>query len=436
MTRRPTLLIGLAFLIFLATTLYGFGQAQEAVLYSFKYSLPGADGMNPAGGVIFDQEGNLYGTTQNGGLYAQGVVFELSPSSSGGWTESILHDFGGTRSDGSLPVGTLTIDAKGNLYGVTEYGGDASGGYGGGTVYEVSPNPDGTWTETVLYALEDCNTGCYPMAGVILDASGNLYGTTTANSSPECNDGGIGYGCGSVFELTSKSGSWSETILYSFKGGTTDGFYPQAALVLDSDGNLYGTTAEGGDSGVNCTFDGYFGCGVVFELSHSASGWRESILHFFTGGKDGYYSSASLVFDAKNNLYGTTQLGGVGNCENGYGQFVGCGTVFQLVRAQGNWDEVVIHSFASNLAEVNPVAGLIVDSKGNLYGTTANYLGNVFELSPLASGKWHMTVLYAFDGSTDGLQPLAGVTAKGRHLYGTTFRGGEDAEGVVFEISP
>lgn len=281
--------------------------------WTFKtvYVFNGTEGIRPLGGLVFDQTGNLYGTTKDGGSpgcgSGCGTVFELSPSSGGNWTESLLHRFAG-GSDGAAPVAGLILDAAGNLYGTTPHGGLADNG----TVFEVSP-ASGGWTETVLYRFTNTHgDGDQPMAGLVFDSAGNLYGTTSAGGyygGEYC----YGYGCGTVFRLSPSLGGWNETVLLQFS--QSDGVYPLGTLIFDSSGNLYGTT-EGGL--------GYV-WGTVFELSPSTgAAWTETVLHNFgyptTSGHDGYLPECGLIMDSVGNLYGTTVGGGE---HNG-------GTVFEI----------------------------------------------------------------------------------------------------------
>ncbi len=303
------------------------------------------------------------------------------------------------------------------------------GVYDSGDVFELSPTEAAIWTETILYSFDYGidNDGSAPNAGVIFDAAGNLYGTTVA--------GGAYYG-GTVFELSpTADGNWTETILYSFMNNGLDGQDPESSLTLDAAGNLYGTTYRGGTGGCS------YGCGTVFEVSPVAGGgWTETVLHTFgtSGSKDGQAPYGSLIFDALGNLYGTTSSGGAH----------GCGTVFELSpTAGGKWTETVLHSFDGPSKDgAYPFAGLIFDNAGNLYGTTngggAHDFGTVFELTPVvpAAGSWSTKVLHSFNGR-DGYAPLSSLIfdASG-HLYGTTFWGGnstcETGCGVVFELTP
>jgi uncharacterized repeat protein (TIGR03803 family) len=399
-------------------------------LYEFKN---GKDGGTLVAPVIFDQAGNLYGTAAAGGItncYGSGcgVVFKLTPNSDGSWTESVLYSFTGGN-DGGYPSGPLIFDQAGNLYGMTYWGG--ANHYG--VVFELKPNTDGSWTESVPYSfcsLANCSDGRQPYAGLIFDNAGNLYGTTMSGGGP--------YDDGTAFKLTpSSDGSWKESVLHSFANGV-DGQYP-GNLTFDALGNLYGTTWFGGRKDR----------GVVFQLTPNTDGsWKANVLHNFTGGKDGGLPrGSSLIFDQAGNLYGTTSQGDGSGCDEGYG----CGVVFKLTpTADGSWKEKVLHRFSGSKGGAVPRGGLILDPVGNLYGTTseggnlsycyATGCGVVFKLAPNSSGGWRETVLHSFRGQP-GIIPLAGVIfdAAG-NLYGTTagdiWNGQPTSFGSVFEITP
>jgi uncharacterized repeat protein (TIGR03803 family) len=276
----------------------------ETPLYRFG---GGSDGANPYGAdIVFDQAGNIYGTTYNGGTGSCsggcGTVYELTPSN-GSWTETVLYSFtqGG---DGQHPWGGVTFDTAGNLYGTTVYGGAS----GNGAIYQLKPSGSG-WTETVLYSFTGGTDGANPYAGLIFDSSGNLYGATGA--------GGAGIG-GTVFELTPSSGSWKFNLLYTF-AGVSGQFVPGpiANLAFDSSGNLYGTTHG----------DGAYNFGSVFELTPGSGGWTYTSLHDFTGGDDGGYPRCNITFDKNGNMYGTAAEGGTGGSGNCSGP---CGVVFEI----------------------------------------------------------------------------------------------------------
>jgi uncharacterized repeat protein (TIGR03803 family) len=392
------------------------GGWTEQVLYTFT----GMDGRQPYAGLIFDAAGNLYGTTSGGGTIGYGTVFELAPKAGGGWTEQVLYNFG-SGSDGAFPQAALIFDAAGNLYGTTEEGG--TNGYNGyGTVFELTPAQGGGWTEQALHSFNyNATDGAYPYYGnLISDAAGNLYGTTNAGGT---------YGVGMVFELarTGLPGPPRRRVLYSFKYNGTDGNSPLAGLIFDAAGNLYGTTSAGGA----------YGGGTVFELTPTPGGdWTEQVLYSFNSnnGADAYYPSASLIFDAAGNLYGTTQSGG-----SYYS-----GAVFQLTPTKGGgWTEQVLYSFTGSEDGGCPFAGLIFDSAGNLYGTTAfaagfsGTAGNVFELTPTQGGGWTEHVLHLFGNAGDGMFPYAGlIFDTAGNLYGTTIAGGSYGGGTVFELTP
>jgi uncharacterized repeat protein (TIGR03803 family) len=345
------------------------GTWRENVLHSFTGT---PDGLYPHGGLVFDQAGNLYGTTPAGGASDAGVVFELMPKADGSWRESVLYTFCSVTNctDGDSPRAGLVLDQAGHLYGTTVYGGSASNG----TAFRLTPNSDGTWKESVLYsfcALNRCPDGANPFAGLTFGAAGTLYGTTFSG----------GGGGGVVFKLTpNKDGSWRESVLHHFCSRTNcdDGFYPASGVIFDQSGNLYSTTARGGASDA----------GVVFELMPKADGsWRESVLHHFcsrTNCDDGAEPYASVIFDQSGNLYGTTVFGG----NLSYCSGSGCGVVFKLApNSEGGWRETVLHFFTDRAgASPNDV---IFDAGGHLYGTDEGSatLGSVFEISPLSIGE-------------------------------------------------
>jgi uncharacterized repeat protein (TIGR03803 family) len=265
------------------------GGFQEKVLYAFTKQ---TEGYFPAGGVIFDGEGNLYGTTGIGGSTTCGsngcgAVYKLTHNTDGSWTESVLHAFSGTAgTDGCDPSGELTFDSAGNLYGTTW----GCGANQGGIIYELSPASGATWTETVLYNFVGA-TGSGPMTGLTFDVAGNLYGTTSSGGAD---------GEGTVFELSPALGGWTHTILHNFRGGKGDGAFPRGAISFDAAGNIYSTTAQGGPATAGCTS----GCGIVFKLSAS-SGWAETAMHVFQDGNDGASPEGGVVIDSAGNIYGT-----------------------------------------------------------------------------------------------------------------------------------
>jgi uncharacterized repeat protein (TIGR03803 family) len=380
-------------------------QSKYKVLYSFT---GGTDGGGVNDSVVFDTKGNIYGTTTGGGAYGYGTVFELSPTTQGPWTETVLHSFPYPSADGAEPNGNVIFDAAGNLYGTT----CTAGANGRGTIFEMTPGSSG-WTFNVLYNFgsQSGDGGC-PKGGLTLDKVGNLYATS-----------------GVVFELSPGSGGWTDSILYTFSGGS-DGGVPFAGVFMNSAGNLFGTTYDGGTTGA----------GVVYEVRHASSGWMESVLHSFSGGRDGAAPGwGQLVADGAGSLYGTTAVGGsgIGGCFGG-----GCGTIFKLTRGpHGGWVETILYRFHAGAAGFSPQAGVVLDHSGNLYGTTlyggsaSCGCGAVYKLAPGSGGTWTYSVLHAFVG-TDGSQPVADLTLHNGKLFGTTTLGGPGGVGTVFELAP
>jgi len=319
----------------------------------------------------------------------------------------VLYSFKDNGADGRAPMAGLIRDTTGNLYGTTVAGGVNNMG----TVFELS---HGTWAEKILYTFTGGVDGGSPAAALIFDSSGNLYGTTVF--------GGAKGGYGTVFELTpGAGGAWTETVLHSFSDNHTDGYYPFAGVIFDPAGNLYGATSGGGI---------YGNTGTVFQLTPGAGGWAETLLYGFEG-HDGSQPYGSLILDTAGNLYGTTSMGGHKPCCD-------AGTAFELTPGAGGWTETLLYSFErgdfNNGDE--PYAGLIFDASGNLYGTTSEGgaypkpcggagCGTVFRLTPRAGGGWKQTEIHSFGHGTDGLIPEANlIFGASGNLYGTTTMGG------------
>lgn len=382
------------------------GQNKFRNLHTFPYK----QAHEPAAGLIFDAAGNLYGTTEKGGVMACGSVFKLSPNSNGSWSETVLYSFSGrTTADGCQPSASLVFDKLGNLYGTTQRG---AGGRcptfgirrGCGTVFKLTPNPDGSWTHTVLH---DFLSG--PLwrsehvlyAGLVLDAAGNLYGTTADHWA---------FYYGTVFKMApNPDGTWTWSTIYTMATQS------MAGLIFDADGNLYGTAISN-----------------VFKLTPNPDGsWTPYVLYTFTGGADGGQPHADLVLDAAGNLYGTTLNGGA----------YGYGVVFQLTpKPDGSWTETVLHQFTNGKDGSNPYGSLSLDSAGNLYGTASSGgafgYGVVFKLAPERNGTWTEGVLHAFTNA-QGSHPRSGFVDDGvGNLYGTTYGDGSKTFGTVFEITP
>jgi uncharacterized repeat protein (TIGR03803 family) len=418
----------------------------ETVLYNFNLANTGVYPNE----LIFDGAGNLYGTAigSNAGNCATngatcGVVFELMPTSNG-WQYTVLYTFTG-GSDGGSPYAGLVFDSAGNLYGTTYEGGvnnciRGNVTYGCGVVFKLSPGSQG-WTESVSYTFTGGSDGGAPASTLIFDSAGNLYGTTRyGGDATTTNCDNIAYGCGVVFELSLASGgSWTESVIHAFIGGK-DGFDPYSGLTSDAAGNLYGTTIYGG----NPTSCFGTGCGTIFELAPTSSGWRKSVLHAFAG-KDGQYPTNGLVLDGTGHLYGTTTNGGGGAVD--VCGIAGCGVAFKLSPPTGDgWKETVLYPFDGGTNGKYPEGNLVFDAAGNLYGTTVqdgatgcekgHGCGAVFELTPASGGAWTVSTLHDFT-MTDGNGPTTGVLLDAAgNLYGTTQGGGKRGDGVVFELSP
>jgi uncharacterized repeat protein (TIGR03803 family) len=419
---NPTFVIFITLLLASAVVPTQAHARKFKVLHTFK----GSDGEGPAGQLVRDKAGNLYGTTVVGGSSrctggGCGTAFKMDKTGKLVW----LHKFQGANGD--EPFGLLR-DVAGNFYGTTVYGGKINHfcSLGCGVAFEL----DKSGKETVLHKFNGDPDGYYPTGPLVRDKAGNLYGATQLGGKS---------GLGTVFKL---SPTGKETILYDFGGGS-DGGAPSAGVILDAEGNTYGTTFIGGD--LNCN-PGQ-GCGVVFKVD---TGGNETVLHTFEG-PDGSSPTSPLLMDSDENLYGTTQDGGNLDCQGG----LGCGVAFQLSpQSNGTWAETVLYAFcsASNCIDGKfpSVGALIRDAAGNLYGTIieggantscsgGNGCGVVFRLN--ANGS--ETVLHNFAGKTDGNYPLSGVTRdQTGNLYGTAASGGDTACnsplgcGTVFKLSP
>jgi uncharacterized repeat protein (TIGR03803 family) len=339
------------------------------------------------------------------------------------WIFDLLYSFSGRGADGAIPKSRVIFGPDGGLYGTTEDGGI----FNYGVVFEVKPPPTPCrgvlcpWSETVLYSFPGGRDGSSPESGLLFDSAGNIYGTTILGGS----------GQGVVYQLTHSGGTWSETPIHIFNG--SDGYAPWAGVSADTAGNLYGTTFVGGAYNV----------GTVFQLSRS-SGWAENLLHSFTTSGDTGSNpfGVGVILDHSGNLYGATTYGNV----TGLG-----GGVFELSRSGRDWTFTVLDSLPGPVGNpCGPRADLVMDAAGNLYGTTycdgAYEFGSVFKLSP-SSGGWSYTDLHDFTGGSDGGNPISNVVVDSEgNLYGTTQVGGDDSVcggdnsppgcGVVWEITP
>jgi uncharacterized repeat protein (TIGR03803 family) len=406
-----------------------------SVIYNF--GAP-SDGANPIAGLVFDNLGNLYGTTEYGGLMngipcsaGCGTVYELAPNGSGGWNESILHAFDPFGGDnGAFPTAPVVFDRHGSLYGMINCPQDCFYGYGG-VVFKLAPGSKGAWTISDLYSgfqYSGCapgyfGTGSQILCSVAFDRSGQLFGSTVLDgvTGPDC-----GKGCGQIFLLGQVSVfSWYHIVAHNFADGSSDGRFPQGVLAFDASNNIYGTTGAGGLDDDGAVY--------VLTPNRGSLGWKETLLHSFEGGNsDGANPIAGVVVDAAGNVYGTTAQGGS----------AGLGTVYMLTpQSNGTWTETVLYSFLGGNDAATPNSSLTFDAGGNLYGTAgggAYGQGTVFKLTH-SGGNWPESIVHTFTGAADGGQPFGGVIVDASgNVYGTASIGGTYGQngGVAFEITP
>jgi hypothetical protein len=445
-TTRPLPII--VILLVASTTVAA--ESKETVLHRFT---GGKDGSKSQAGLISDSDGNLYGTTFYGGtgncndageFFGCGTVFEASPNSRAGWTETLLYSFQGSQ-DGMGPKGGVVRDSAGNLYGTT-YGGGASCNDGScGTVFELTPpkQKGGKWTENILHSFQGGSDGFGPSSDLFIDQQGAIYGTTAWGGILTGSCDNLLGGCGTIFRMTPNSdGTWTHAVLYSFQP-VNDGQEPLGGLVMDDAGNLYGTTNQGGSYSFFCGV----GCGIVFQLAppqESGGSWKESVLLEFSG-TDGAAPHGDLILDHDGNLYGTTSAG---LNKNGRGVFNG--NIYRLSpprEKQDKWSQSVLYLCPAYSGPGAPWAGVIRDEAGNLYGTTiaggSTIYGAVFKVAPpVKKGrKWTETTLHVFTYGSDGAYPEAGLVFGPNHqVYGTTYAGadskcspeGYDTCGLIF----
>jgi len=339
-------------------TVFELKQSGNSWTESTPVTFNGDNGAYPGAGLIADSSGDLYGTTGSASTYNGGTAFELTPSGNG-WTFQTIWSFGNTAThDGDYPDGDLLMDSTGAIYGTTVQGGTSNLG----TVFKLT-NSGGVWTESVLYNFAGGSDGQFPEAGLAMDSSGALYGTTYyGGGSGTCN-----VGCGTVFELTQSGGVWDETVLHAFGNGTDGQFPAYGPLLLANSGALYGTTGSGGTND----------WGIAYELTPSNGKWKEKVLHNFGGGGgDGAGVGGGLIKGQSGTMFGTTELGGANDG----------GTVFELTNTNGSWTEGVVTSFPNFTGDgFYPVADVAIDKKsGTLYGVTkqggADGWGSVYQI--------------------------------------------------------
>ncbi len=410
-THKLTKILPAVFLAF-ALVPAAWGGAKYKVLHNFG---AGKDGTNPAGALVLDGKGHLYGMTGGGGTgrcsdYGCGTVFELVPRTEVTWREVVLHSFS-AGSDGSRPNGGLIVDGRGNLLGTVA--GDGNLAVGG--VIKLSLGREG-WTNTVLYS---DNAG----PGLLSDTMGNLYG--------EIGPGDY-FHIGAIGELSPGSNGWTYTDLFNFN--PTVGYAPPAPPIWDGLGNLYGSTSMGGIGQPACwTAEG---CGVIFKMTVNRNGtWTYHILHRFASyATDGQSPNGGLAMDASGNLYGVAVYGGVNNR----------GRVFKLTFSGGHWKETTLYDFPNCADGCYPAGTPAFDQAGNLYATASGGLGDcggftcgvVFKLSPQQNGKWKYSVVYKLHGTDGNFLPYGVIVDSKGNIFGTTSAGGTYNSGVAFEITP
>jgi uncharacterized repeat protein (TIGR03803 family) len=357
-----------------------------------------------------DGAGNIYGTTVLGGDFGGGTVFQLSPTPNG-WVHTTLYSFTG-GADGGEPYKGVTLDRDGNLYGTAVTGGSGNCEGGCGVVYKLT-HSGAKWTYRVIHAFTGGDDGSGPGARVTVDHAGNIYGMAPTGGA---------YGLGTIYKIRQGShGAPAFKVIHAFTGGA-DGATGSAGRMVFRDGHLYGAATAGGT----------YGSGVVFELTPRGRGeWDFSTIYSFRGQPDGSFPYGALLFDALGNIYGTTYYGGAN----------GIGSVYQLSpQAMGEWNESVLYSFQEGSDGNSPISNLVFDNAGNLYGTTSEGglgSGTIFKLSPVGNGSWTETVVHAFEGPPDGGFSYNGMVVDAfGNFYGATVHGGTDDDGSVYKFTP
>ena len=357
-----------------------------------------------------DSAGNIYGTTVLGGDFGGGTVFQLSPSPNG-WVHTVLYSFTG-GADGGEPYKGVTIDRQGNLYGTAVTGGSGNCEGGCGVVYKLTNN-GGTWTQTIVHAFTGGNDGSGPGARVTVDPNGNIYGMAPTGGE---------FGLGTIYKIRPTShGGWIFNVIHTFSGGP-DGATGSAGRMILRYGHLYGAVTAGGN----------YGSGIVFRLNPGGVGERDlKVLYSFRGQPDGSFPYGALLFDGLGNIYGTTYYGGAN----------GIGSVYKLSPQRiGEWTEEVVYSFQEGADGNSPISNLVIDNAGNLFGTTSEGglgSGTIFKLSPVGGGKWNETVVHAFEGPPDGGFAYNGMVVDiFGNFYGATVHGGDNNDGCVYQFTP
>ena len=379
------------------------------VIYSFGGD---ADGEYTDTDLVMDRAGNIYGSSVQGGDFASGTVFQLSPSG-GSWIHTVLYSFTGGN-DGGEPYKGVTLDAQGNLYGTAVTGGTGACEGGCGVVYKLTNS--GVWTQSVIHNFNG-NDGSGPGSGVTFDRHGNLYGVTPTGGAN---------GLGVIFQMRPDTGgSWKFKVIHNFTGGSDGASGMAGRLILDKAGNLYGVATTGGANG----------SGVAFELVRGQTGqFTFKTLYAFKGQPDAGFPYGGLLFDKAGNLYGTTYYDGANDL----------GSVYQLApQSDGTFKERVLYSFKGTADGDGPISTLVADQAGNLYGTASEAgaascgCGTVFKLTHGANGKWSESTAYSFTSVPDGAFVYNGmVVDSAGNFYGATVHGGTGNDGAIYQFTP
>ena len=395
-----------AAVLVLACAAWAAGTPQ--IIYNFA---GGNDGEYIDSDLVIDGAGNLYGTSVQGGNFASGTVFQLTPSASG-WTHTVLYSFTG-GADGGEPYKGVTLDHQGNLYGTTVAGGGGPCDGGCGVAYKLT-NSGAVWSQTVMHTFTGGPDGSGPGTGLTLGPGRTLYGMTPTGGAN---------GQGVVFQLAPlQNGGWKLNVIHAFTGGA-DGAGGSAGRLLRHKGSLYGVTTVGGANGK----------GVVFKLTPDPGGWQFTTLYAFKGQPDAGFPYGALALDHQHNLYGTTYYDGSNNL----------GSVYQLaLQPDGTWKERVLYSFKGGKDGSGSISNVVFGKTGALYGTTSAGgascdCGVIFKLTPGVNGIWTESVTYRFKGAPDGAFAYNGMVGDSAgNFYGTTVHGGTTDDGIIYKFTP